>query len=276
MSDEVSQLGDYSRQGLAAAEAALFAAWEALEKFHEDLVVVGGLAVHYHTRNAPNPRFPATATLDVDFGIKLGTDSGMAGTVQFDLSLLGYRPTEQGRMFREMEHGTLYIDFLTEHPLRQSGTREVSGIAASVCPGINRALAVRKKVEIQGIDQFGDPKTYRVPICGIGPLLVLKLNAYAQRSSAKKAKDAYDLLVAVSSYAEGPRAAIDAFHGEAASGNPAFDLAVKTLKGHFMRTDQEGPLQALRFRYGSNDAGDDGVRLKEDLVTIGQALVDFE
>ena len=40
MSDELSQLGDYSRQGLAAAEAALFAAWEALEKFHEDLVVV--------------------------------------------------------------------------------------------------------------------------------------------------------------------------------------------------------------------------------------------
>jgi len=276
VSDGVSQLGDYSRQGLAAVEAALFAAWEALGKFHEDLVVVGGLAVHYHTRDTQNPRFPATATLDVDFGISLGTDAGMAGTVQFDLSLLGYRPTEQGRMFREMEHGSLYIDFPTEHPPRESGTREVSGIAASVCPGINRALEVRKKVEIQGIDKFGDPQTYRVPICGIGPLLVLKLNAFAQRSSGKRAKDAYDLLVAVSSYADGPRAAIDAFHGEAASGNPAFERAAKTLSDHFMKPDHEGPLQALQFRYGSTDVGEDGVRLKEDLVTIGRALLDFE
>jgi hypothetical protein len=40
MSEEPFQLGDYSQFGLAAAEAALFSAWEALEKFHEDLVVV--------------------------------------------------------------------------------------------------------------------------------------------------------------------------------------------------------------------------------------------
>lgn len=80
----------------------------------------------------------------------------------------------------------------------------------------------------------------------------------------------------MSSYAEGPRAAIDAFHVEAASGNPAFERAAKTLRDHFMGIDQEGPLQALQFRYGSNDAGEDGVRLKEDLVTIGRALVDFE
>ena len=133
--------------------------------------MVGGLAVHYHTRDAKNPQFPATATLDVDFGICLGTDVGMAGTVQFDLSMLGYESMENGRMFREMEHGTLFIDFLTEHPPRQSGTREVSGIIASVCPGINRALEVRKFVGIQCIDKSGDSKIYQVLICGMGPLL---------------------------------------------------------------------------------------------------------
>jgi hypothetical protein len=122
-------------------------------------------------------------------------------------SMLGYQMMENGRMFRELEHGTLYIDFLTEHPPRQSGTREVSGISAEVCPGINRALAVRKYVSIQGIDKYGEPKTYRVPICGIGPLLVLKLNAFAKRSGGKRAKDAYDLLVAVSSYHDVERAA---------------------------------------------------------------------
>ncbi len=276
MSEESFQLGDYSQRGLASAEVALFTAWEALEKFHEDLVVVGGLAVHYHTKDAKNPQFPATATLDVDFGISLGTDAGMAGTVQFDLSMLGYKSMDNGRMFREMEHGTLFIDFLTEHPPRQSGTREVSGIIASLCPGINRALEVRKFVGIQGIDKFGDPKTYRVPICGIGPLLVLKLNAFAKRANAKKAKDAYDLLVAVSLYSDGPAVAIEAFHLEGASGNPAFEVAVQTLKAHFTATDQDGPLQALLFRYGQNDPGDEGMRLKEDLVTIALVLLDFE
>lgn len=38
MSEEPFQLGDYSQFGLAAAEAALFSAWEALEKLHGDLV----------------------------------------------------------------------------------------------------------------------------------------------------------------------------------------------------------------------------------------------
>jgi len=276
MSEEPFQLGDYSQHGLAAAEAALFSAWEALEKFHEDLVVVGGLAVHYHTKDEKNFRFPATSTLDVDFGISLGTDAGLAGTVQFNLSMLGYQTVENGRMFREMEHGTLYIDFLTEHPPRQSGTREVSGISAEVCPGINRALALRKYISIQGIDKYGDPKTYRVPICGIGPLLVLKLNAFAKRPGGKKAKDAYDLLVAVSSYSEGPAAAIAAFHAEAASDNPAFETAAQTLKWHFTQPNLDGPIQASLFRYGQNDSGSEGMRLKEDLVTIAHALLDFE
>lgn len=276
MSEEPFQLGNYSQLGLALAEAALFSAWEVLEKFHEDLVVVGGLAVHYHTRDEKNPQFPATSTLDVDFGISLGTDAGLAGTVQFDLSMLGYQTTENGRMFREMEHGTLYIDFLTEHPPRQSGTRVVSGIVASVCPGINRALAVRKYVRIEGIDRTGDPKTYRVPICGIGPLLVLKLNAFAKRLGVKRAKDAYDLLVAVSSYSEGPAAAVELFNAEALADNPAFATAVQTLKAHFTQTHLDGPLLASQFRYGQDDGGGDGMRLKEDLVTIAHALLDFE
>ena len=63
MSEEPFQLGDYSQFGLAAAEAALFSAWGALEKFHEDLVVVGGLAVHYHTRDEKNSRFAFVARM---------------------------------------------------------------------------------------------------------------------------------------------------------------------------------------------------------------------
>lgn len=54
MSEQPYHLGRYSLQGLALAEAALFQAWGGLEKFHEDLVVVGGLAVYHHTRNTEN------------------------------------------------------------------------------------------------------------------------------------------------------------------------------------------------------------------------------
>ena len=108
------------------------------------------------------------------------------------------------------------------------------------------------------------------------PLLVLKLNAFAKRPGGKKAKDAYDLLVAVSSYSEGPAAAIAAFHTEAASDNPAFETAAQTLKWHFTQPNLDGPIQASLFRYGQNDSGSEGMRLKEDLVTIAHALLDFE
>ena len=274
MSD-LRSLDDYSLRGLQAAERALFLAWDALENFREDLVVVGGLAIHYHTRERKHPVFPSTATLDVDFGISLGTDAGMAASVRFALMMAGYKENEEGRMVAATEEGNLYIDFLTEHPPAETGSRNVSEVRASICPGINRALADRKFVEIEGIDRLGDLRTFRVPICGIGPLLVLKLNAFAKRDNDKKAKDAYDLLVAVSSYPEGPEATIRAFHEESRSGNPAFPLALETLKKHFLASDRDGPRLASAFRYGTVDPGREGARLGEDLVTIALELSDL-
>ncbi len=41
---------DYPPRSLAAAEAALLTIWPTLNRYHDDLVLVGGLAVHY-TRN---------------------------------------------------------------------------------------------------------------------------------------------------------------------------------------------------------------------------------
>ena len=45
----------YPAEGLRTTENALFEAWDSLENFRSDLVVVGGLAVHYHTRDQINP-----------------------------------------------------------------------------------------------------------------------------------------------------------------------------------------------------------------------------
>src|SRR5438552_14957777 len=42
--------GDYPKESLASAEKVLLTAWRSLERYHNDLVLVGGLAVHYLTR----------------------------------------------------------------------------------------------------------------------------------------------------------------------------------------------------------------------------------
>lgn len=273
MSGDQSGWQNYPADGLVNTEKALFEAWDSLEKFHADLVVVGGLAVHYHTRDRINPLYFGAPTLDVDFGISLGTDAGMKGTVQFDLLQAGYENVED-RMVKTLVNGEkLYIDFLTEHPPREQGTRNVSDIIASIFLGINRALEVREYVEIKGIDRFGDLQRFRIPICGIGPLLVLKLNAFAKRRNEKKEKDAYDILAAVSSYSGGAAAAIEAFKIEKEMNNPAMELALETLGRDFGHPDGDGPLLARRFRFGLAQETEGGLRLRTDLVGIAKELL---
>lgn len=263
----------YPPDGLVTTEAALFEAWDSLEKFRRDLVVVGGLAVHLHTRDTENPLYGGAPTLDVDFGISLGADAGMKGTVLFDLLQAGYRSVDD-RMVKTLENGeNLYLDFLTEHPPREKGSRNVSDIIASICPGINRALEEKESVEIRGIDRFGDQRTFCLPVCGVGPLLVLKLNAFAQRTHQKKAKDAYDVLALVSSYSGGALAAIKAFEKEKQSDNPAMTTALETLKNGFHDRDCAGPKLAREFRFGKGVEDESGLRLRTDLATIGQALL---
>lgn len=264
----------YPPDGLSITEKALFEAWDRLEKFRADLVVVGGLAVYYHTRGSESPFYPAAPTLDVDFGISLGTDAGMKGTVQFDLIQAGYEEIES-RMVKTLEDGrSLYVDFLTEHPPSTTGSRNVSDIIASICPGIGRALEEREFVEIRGVDRFGDNRTYRVPICGIGPLLVLKLNAFVGRSHDKKAKDAYDVLALVSSYSGGAVAAIEAFQKEKEKGNPAMEEALECLVKDFRDVDSLAPRMAMAFRFGPDSGDESGLRMRTDLVTIAQALLE--
>lgn len=125
---------------MVTAEAALIAAWSSLENFHSDLVVVGGLAIYFHTRDKVDPLYRPTATLDVDFGITLGADAGLAAPAAFALGQAGFKENNKGRIYRQTGHGALYLDFLTEHPPNTGGTRNVSELVTSVFPGINRAL----------------------------------------------------------------------------------------------------------------------------------------
>lgn len=76
--------GDYPSDSLASAEKVLLTAWRSLERYHDDLVLVGGLAVHYLTKstvvafhaeaNAANTGFEfAVKSLQHDF-INAGQD----------------------------------------------------------------------------------------------------------------------------------------------------------------------------------------------------------
>ena len=51
MSGQPSQFDEYPAHGVVSASAALVTAWSALENFHSDLVVVGGLAIYFHIQH---------------------------------------------------------------------------------------------------------------------------------------------------------------------------------------------------------------------------------
>jgi hypothetical protein len=106
-----------------------------------------------------------------------------------------------------------------------SGSRVVDEVIASVVPGINRALDCCRAVAVQGSDIYGASQVCHVRVADIGPLLVLKLNAFGGPSGRRLPKDAYDILLAVTAFIDGPTAAIKSFQAEEATGNRAYQIA---------------------------------------------------
>jgi hypothetical protein len=56
---------EYPKDSLASAEKALLTVWRSLERYHEDLALVGGLAVHCLTKRTVAD-LPGAVTMDVD------------------------------------------------------------------------------------------------------------------------------------------------------------------------------------------------------------------
>jgi hypothetical protein len=267
-----SSFAEYPPRSLAGAEAALLTAWASLERFQDDLVLVGGLAIKYLTKSGAS-LLPGPVTMDVDFGVTLAAAGGQYGSMADDLTGQGFKRDEKGRYVRQFETLSVFIDFLTEHPTATTGSAEVEGVCADVFPGVARALATRRKVAVPGKDLFGAPQNLSVPVSGIGPLLVLKLNAFAGR---KQPKDAYDVLLGVSRFVEGPEAAITAFRAEASAGNRGYAQAVESLRRHFVDAEQSGPLRCAAFALDGQPGIDDRPlrerQIIEQLVTIGREL----
>lgn len=260
--------GEYPKESLASAEAALLTAWGSLGRYHDDLVLVGGLAVRYLTKREV-AGLPGAVTIDVDFGISLAACSGQYGTIKSDLAGLGFESTG-GRMVRKCGNLNLYLDFLTEDPPSTAGSRIVDDVIAGVFPGVNRALACRRVVKVRGRDLYGAVQECNLAVADIGPLLVLKLNAFGGPMGRKHPKDAYDVLLAVTGFVDGPEAAIAAFRGEANVGNTGYAFAVETLQRDFSSGDQDGPLRAAAFYSGESRIAN---RIREDVATVGRFLL---
>jgi hypothetical protein len=269
-----SSFAEYPPRSLAGAEATLLTAWASLERFHDDLVLVGGLAVRYLTTQGAG-LLPGPVTMDVDLGVALVAEAGgQYGSMADDLTGQGFKRDEKGRYVRQFEAMPVFIDFLTEHPTETAGTALVDGVTAGVFPGVARALATRRSVAVEGKDLFGVRQTVTVPVSGIGALLVLKLNAFAGRQLAK---DAYDVLLSVSRHVEGPDAAITAFRAEAVASNRGYARAVETLRRQFFEIDHSGPFRCAAFALDGQTGTDDHEtrqrQIAEQMVTVGRALI---
>lgn len=261
--------GDYPKESLSSAEAALLTAWRSLDRYHDDLVLVGGLAVHYLTKRGAEDGTPGAVTMDVDFGISLAASGEQYGTIKSDLAGLDFK-TESNRVVRKFGNLNLYLDFLTEDPPWLTGTRIVDDVIANVIPGVNRALACRRMVPVNGRDLYGVEQKCNVAVADIGPMQVLKLNAFGGPTGRRLPKDAYDVLLLVTRFVDGAAAAVEAFRAEAKSGNTGYEFALKALRRDFSEADQDGPVRAAEF-YPDN--AEDRGRVRENVTTVGRMLL---
>jgi len=266
------QFDAYPSRGLSASESVLLTVWPTLQRHHDDIVLVGGLAVHYLTREQ-SKSWPGAVTMDVDLGLSLAVDDDRYGSIMDDMRGLGfsYDGNAKDRLVREVDGLKMYLDFMTDSGMQATGTTRIGDVVTSSVPGLNRALAEREMVTVNRRDFYGTEKQMEVPVCGIGPLLVLKLNAFGGRVGRRHPKDAYDVLLCVTSYSGGAAKAIEAFKAEADFENPGHAYAVDALKNDFMDIEADGPTRAADFLRAYPEHSR---RLREELVTAATFMLD--
>ena len=257
---------------------ALLTTWDALADFHEDLVLVGGLAVRYLTK-PPLAGHPGPVTLDVDFAVSLAVDGGLGPTIKQVLREQEFRwDAQQQRFSRDLPGLRLHLDLLTDDGKSDKGTRTVDdGLAVSVLPGIDRALACVRLVPVTGTDLNGQMRTMRIKVAEVGPMLALKLNAFGGPEGRRAGKDAHDILHLATRYLDGTAAAVAGFHEEKAAGNRAMRHAITCLTQDFTDVDAAAPVACANFRLPGwqrrPDDQDAALALRQQCVTLAQALL---
>jgi len=256
---------NYPRGASDRALSVLLTVWPAIfENLREDLVLVGGLAVHLHMLGHASPFGASTVTLDVDLGIALGASAGTYSTLRQTLLSFGFEEKDQ-QLAREFDGQRILVDFLTEGERAGEG-RRVDEILATTFPGIQRALDTRTFHRVQGMDVYGVSQQAEIPVSSLGPLMVLKLNAFDNR---RHPKDAFDFLILAT---QARREAVVAFRREVEAENPGVEKALSTLD-LFQESNAEGPLKALAFVRGDGrPLSDEDRRTLESMATMGKIL----
>lgn len=271
----------YDPRGVALAESAFLTIWAGLGPWHEDMVLVGGLVPKYLCGDITAVReLPRPVTLDADIGIALGASAGQYGRLLDHLTAQDFELAEDefgaSRFVGVIGDFRVFIDFLTEDPRGNTGTVMVDSVPANVLPGINRALANARVMEVSGIDLFGARQNVTIRVCEVGPFLALKLRAFGSR---QQPKDAFDMLYTLRHYDGGTIAAVTAFAGELRRDNPAMPDALHCLKNQFGDENASGPVKAAHFVHGQQQAGEpediafQRAQLRQDMVDAAQMLL---
>lgn len=272
--------GEYNLEGVAIAERAFLTVWAGLGSWHNDLVLVGGLVPKYLCGDPSATRaLPRPVTLDADLGIALGAEAGQYGSLQMDLQAQGFRLSQDEsrarRFVKTVGNFTVPVDFLTEHSAATHGTAIVDGIPANILPGISRALASARAIEVEGVDLLGARQRLIVRVCDAGPFLAMKLRAFQRRQAPK---DAFDILYTLLHYDRGTNAAVEAFDQEVRAGNPACADAVTCLRQHFRDERSTAPVRAASFVLGQSAARESEdlrfrrLQIQQEMVDVGRLL----
>ena len=268
----------YAAMNTDLPERALLTAWDCLSRYHEDLVLAGGLAIKYLT-HPPAEGLPGSVALDVDFGIYLGASAGQYSSMRELLGAHGFDwSSTEKRFARQFDELKLYIDLLTEDGESNMGTATVDDtLSVGTIPGINRALEQNRWVDIAGRTLVGSKMTQSIKVAEVGPMLALKLNAFGGPAGRKAPKDAHDILYLAMNYLDGPEAAIAGFRAEREAGNYAVGLAEAALRNYFTDEDAEGPMACAAFRMNNQhlqpELADESMQLRQQLVTLAYELL---
>lgn len=258
---------------------ALLTTWECLADFHDDLVLVGGLAVRCLTK-PPLAGQPGPVTLDVDFAVGLAVGGRLGPTIKQALHAQEFRWDAKERRFtREFPGLRLHLDLLTDDGKSDRGTVMVDdGLPVSVLPGIDRALTCVRVVPVSGANLNGESRTIDIKVAEVGPMLTLKLNAFGGPDGRRAEKDAHDILYLTTRYLDGLPAAVAGFHAEKNTGNRAMRHALVCLRRDFADVVAPGPVACARFRIPGwperSDNAEAALALQQECVTLAQALLD--
>ncbi|MDQ8199380.1 hypothetical protein QEH56_14535 [Pelagicoccus enzymogenes] len=268
---------DYPADSTKMAETALLTAWDGLAAFQSELSLVGGLAIRYLT-HPPESGLQGPVTMDVDFGIQMGASSGQYSSIKDTLRAHGFKWTENQRFEKQVEGTTLYIDLLTDDEKSDQGTIMIDdGLQVAVLPGIQRALELYRKIKVSGDTMIGAPVNLNVRVAEVGPMLVLKLNAFGGPSGRKTGKDAHDILYLAMNYLDGAQQAIAGFQAEVAAGNRGTGHAIACLREYFLDPNAQGPISCAAFRLNNRhlqpDLADESLRIRQQCVTLAEALL---